>query len=115
MCKYYLTKVDNALIQPWFEDVWCNPPGRYIQKFINRALSEWKRKNMNIIMLVPVNSITNIDFEPIWKLFIERKVDIYPLFGQRPKFLDGRLEEYKPLESKYPSRNGYIVVHFKKH
>ncbi len=95
-------------------DIWCNAPGHLIQKFVNKALEQWLKFNMNIVMLIPVNTITNADFKMIWDYFSYDRIAIYPLFGLRPKFLDGRMTSFPPVESKYGSRNGYIVVVFRK-
>ena len=120
-CINYFTKEYNSLEHDWIVpsygkvlDIWCNAPGRYIQKFINKAHEQWLKKNMNIVMLIPVNTITNKEFETIWNLFLTKQVEIHPLFGIRPKFLDGRLEQFEPVEPKMGSRNGYIVLVFRK-
>jgi len=92
----------------WTEDSWCNAPGKKITKFVKRAVDQWIRYNINILMLIPVNTITNKSFQIVWDFMKAGNIDIFPLFGIRPHFL------WKGEESEYGSRNGYIVVHFKK-
>jgi len=102
----------DALIYEWNTGdrcaVWCNAPGTLIKKFMDRAVDQWMSHNIDIVMLVPVNTLANKSFQLIWDMFREGQVDIHPLFGVRPHFLwEGKV-------SPYGSRNGYIVVHFKK-
>jgi len=92
----------------WTVDSWCNAPGSKIKKFVDRAVEHWIENNVNIVMLLPVNTLANKSFQLVWEMFREGHVDIFPLFGIRPHFL------WKGKKSKYGSRNGYIVVHFKK-
>ena len=114
-CQYYFTKEDDALKKDWLikagtkkTGIWCNAPGKQVQKFVNRATQQWLDHNLNIIMLIPVNTITNGGFENVWNLFQNRYIDIIPLFGIRPKFLlEGK-------EQKWQSRNGYILLVFRK-
>ncbi len=89
-------------------DVWCNAPGNKIKEFVDKAVDQWITHNMNIVMLIPVNTLANKSFQLVWEMFREGHVDIFPLFGIRPHFL------WKGKKSEYGSRNGYIVVHFKK-
>lgn len=126
-CKNYFSKKQDALKTSWMlcdistdttkkykhfrrVDIWCNPPGDKVQKFVDRALDQWAKYDLNIVMLIPVNTITNKGFEDIWKLAMsENNIGIQPLFGQRPNFLlNGK------LDTKYGSRNGYIVLVFRK-
>jgi len=120
LCRYYITKAADSLKQEWtlgdrkpeYVDVWCNPPGDEVQLFIDKAIEQWMRHNINIVMLVPVNTIANKKFEVLWdiatKQAIHRLIEIYPLFGIRPKFLlEGKIQ-------KFGSRNGFIVLVFRK-
>jgi len=126
-CINYFSEQYDALNQDWIltnistnttkknilkekTDVWCNPPGDKVQKFVDKALEQWTKWDINIVMLIPVNTITNKNFENVWKLAMsENTIDIIPLFGQRPNFLlNGK------LDTKYGSRNGYIVLVFRK-
>lgn len=66
-------------------------------------------------MLIPINTITNRDFKDIWNLFLnDGLVEIIPLFGIRPKFLDGREDPQRPITPTWQSRNGYCLLIFKK-
>src|SRR3990172_4786191 len=126
-CRNYFTKKQDALTQSWClinksnnttnkyrmvkrVPVWCNPPGKYVQLMVNRAYDQWQFLNIDIVMLIPVNTITNIDFRKVWDRFLSNKnhIMIHPMFGVRPRFLD------KGKKPKFGSRNGYIVLHFKK-
>ena len=121
-CKNYFTKEQDALKLSWClinksvnttnkytsikkVPVWCNPPGKYIQLMVNRAYDQWTVLDIDIVMLIPVNTITNKDFKKMWE---DKDIDIFPLFGLRPRFLD------KGKEPKFGSRNGYMILHFKK-
>lgn len=122
LCEYFFTKEDDALKRDWLikagtkkTSVWCNPPGSQIQEFIDKAHEQWIKHDINIIMLIPTNSISNKGFEKIWNTFLNyTNIQIYPLFGVRPRFLDGRENPSKPKVPKLGSRNGYIVLVFRK-
>ena len=52
------TKDDDGLHQPWFGEVWCNPPFSEKDKWLKKAIDE--RDNYNrCIMLIPVDTSTN--------------------------------------------------------
>lgn len=119
-CINYITKEQNALNTEWIlddksvVDVWCNAQGSNIQGMLDRAYNQWIQYNMNVIMLIPINTISNTGFEKYWNKFKMNEVKIDPLFGIRPKFLDGRTNPEKPLIPKYGSRNGYMSMLFPK-
>ena len=113
-CQYYL---NDALNQEWvlgdrepeIVDVWWNPPGNMVQPFVNRSMDQWLKYNMNQLGLIPVNTITNVGFESIWRLHNNQGNPlIYPLFGIRPRFL------LAGKEQEFASRNGYIILVFRK-
>jgi phage N-6-adenine-methyltransferase len=84
------------------EGLWCNPPHSMTKQFVLKMHEQWLKHNIPILMIVPANSICTKYFESIYN-----DVEIYPIFG-RPKFL----KDGKP--SKYPSRNSYFVVIWRK-
>jgi len=116
-CERWL---EDALIEPWMiwshtedsgfmyersVDIWCNPPHSKTEEFVKRAYDQHRKYNMNIIMIIPANSLCT--FYAQCYIVSPKDVDYYPL-SKRPRFLrDG-----KP--SKYPSRNGYFVVIWRK-
>jgi len=79
-------------------DVWCNPPHSLTKEFVIKADEQWKKHNLNIMMIIPANSITTKYFEKV-----SDNVEIYPIFGRITFLVDG-----KP--SPYPARNGYFCV-----
>lgn len=57
----YFTVEDDALTQDWKGVVWCNPPyGREQVKFINKALSESKKHESTIVLLIPARPDTKV-------------------------------------------------------
>lgn len=119
-CKYFITKEEDALKANWhngqfeYVDVWFNAPGKHIQEFVDKAYEEWRKHNMNIIGFLSINTLSNGKFKRYWNLFLDKKISIDPLFGVRPRFLDGRLDKVDPLTPKFASRNGYMSLLFKK-
>ena len=85
-------------------DVWCNPPHSKTESFVKRADEQWKKHNINILMIVPANSICAHYFDDV---FDNNHASYYRISG-RPQFLrNGKV-------SKFPSRNSYFVVIWKK-
>ena len=85
-------------------DVWCNPPHSKTEQFVKKADEQWKKHNLNIMMIVPANSITAHYFDNIF----DNNHATYHRISGRIQFLrDGKLSEH-------PSRNGYFVVIWRK-
>jgi len=112
-CSNFFTKLDNALEKDWYADVWCNPPhnkkkvkGKWVSQtelFVRKALSEWKKNNINIMMIIPANAVCTKYAEEC----IEGFAEVHPIYG-RPKFeVDG-----KP--TKDSARNSYFCIIWRK-
>ena len=57
----YFTIEDDALTKDWRGVVWCNPPyGKEQVKFINKALSESKKHNSTVVLLIPARPDTKV-------------------------------------------------------
>ena len=98
-CEYHFNKQQDGLEINWCEDIWCNPPHSKTRQFVEKAYEQWQKHNINIMMLIPLNSIGTKYSEK----YIKDSAEWHPLYF-RIKFLrDG-------VESEYPSRNGYAVV-----
>jgi len=84
--------------------VWCNPPHSKTNKFVEKAFEQWKRFNTNIIMIIPLNTLSsNYAFE-----FIHGFAEI--------KFLKGRPSFIHPITneiSKHNAVNGYVTICYK--
>jgi len=84
-------------------DVWCNPPHTKTKEFVEKAYEQWLKYNINIMMIIPANSMCTKYAEKC----IGNVAEYHPIYG-RPQFLkDGKL-------SAYPSRNSYFVVIWRK-
>lgn len=100
-CVFYLT---DALHENWALDSWCNPPHSKTEDFVKRADNQWLDQNINILMIVPANSICTHYFDSIFEMGHAE----YHRISGRPQFLrDGKL-------SKNSSRNSYFVVIWRK-
>ncbi|MCW4040550.1 MAG: phage N-6-adenine-methyltransferase [Candidatus Bathyarchaeota archaeon] len=97
-CKKFFTK--DATSKNWTESVWCNPPHSRTKDFVLKAEAEWFRNNIDIMMLVPANSVCAGYFD---KILDEGHATYHRLSGRIRFLVDG-----KPSE--YPSRNAYFVV-----
>ena len=98
-CSYCFTVETDGLSQLWIRDVWCNPPHSKTEEFVKKADRQWKKFNINIMMIVPANAICAHFFDDILDTHAE-----YHRIPGRPRFLMNG----KP--TKYPSRNSYFVV-----
>ena len=100
-CDLFL---EDALHVSWKFDSWCNPPHSKTEDFVKRADSQWLEHNINILMIVPANSICTHYFDMIF----EKGHATYHRISGRPQFLrDGVL-------SKNSSRNSYFAVVWRK-
>lgn len=62
----------NGLAQPWFGNVWCNPPFSNLEPWLVKAWFEFVRGNCSTIaMLLPANRTE----QPFWQEHVERHRD----------------------------------------
>ena len=111
--EFFVTEESDALSQDLIlvveddiilVDVWCNPPHSKTEQFVKKADEQWKKHNLNIMMIVPANSITAHYFDNIF----DNNHATYHRISGRIQFLrEGKLSEH-------PSRNGYFVVIWRK-
>jgi len=100
-CRLHLL---DALKEEWnynrVTSVWCNPPHSKTEEFVNRAQLQWNKHNINILMIVPANSICAHYFDDILQ---QPFVEYFRISGRITFLRNGKL-------TKYPSRNSYFVV-----
>lgn len=90
----------NGLEESWSTDAWCNPPHSITGKFVEKAYHSWKQNNINIMMIIPANTVSSI----FWHTYIEGHAEYYA----QPK---GRIKFNKNKQpTKYQARNAYMVV-----
>ena len=57
--EHYYTREENGLFHPWVGAVWVNPPYSSLDHWVDKALLEIKRQEVEVIfMLLPVRSST---------------------------------------------------------
>jgi phage N-6-adenine-methyltransferase len=99
LCSTYYTVENDALTQPWFGRVWCNPPYSNLRPWIEKAWQEWCKSDdvAAIVMLLPANRTE----QGWWQDLIE------PDRGKRlaTRFLRGRLRFDTP-EGTYSDPRG---------
>lgn len=112
----FISKRINALTRNWIVKkqkktnkdfvIWVNAPHSQNKEFVEKACEQWQRCDMNIVMLLPVNTLTS----NYAKKFIHPFCDIsWKMFLGRIKFIDPRTN----LPSAYNSVNGYATICFK--
>ena len=78
----FINKHENALTQDWVVgdgeklyliDVWCNPPHSKTKQFVLKAHEQWKKYNINIRMLVPLQTLGRKYFNDIFDNYITPK------------------------------------------
>jgi len=84
-------------------DVWCNPPHSKNKQFVKRSYEQWKKHNINIMMILPTNTMSSI----YWHDCIEGIAETHPIKG-RIRFL------YEGKPAKDVSRNAYVCIIWRK-
>lgn len=85
-CRQYYRKEGNALAQPWFERVWCNPPYSEIAQWVRKAWDEWELgRTQLIVMLLPANRPEQAWWQDLVEPYRDR-----PGSPLRTEFLRGR-------------------------
>ena len=102
-CDYYFDMTMDGLYNPWRHDVWCNPPHSITEKFVRRAKFQWKKYNINIMMIIPTNTMSSI----FWHECIEDIAEYHAIKG-RPRFLQNG------KKAPHISRNAYVCVIWRK-
>ena len=100
-CARYFNKGHNALhtFIVWDRDSWCNPDHNLTEEFVKKAYTEWEDNNINIMMILPANSMcTNYAERFIWNY-----AEFHPINRKYCKFLHSG----KEIDG---ARNGYFVV-----
>jgi len=122
-CENFL---DNALRQEWvlllpdgtLADVWCNPPHNKIkftgivdgveykdktvsqtELFVRKACEQWRKHNINIMMIIPANSTCTRYAEDC----IDGKAEDYPIYGSITFIVNDKLANDS-------SRNRYRII-----
>jgi len=98
-----LFRLKDGLKDEWTAHSWCNPPHSQNEVFVRKAFEQWKKHNINIMMLLPCNTQSS----KYWHECIEGVAEYHPIKGRIKFLVDG-----KP--SKFPSRNAYCVVIWRK-
>ena len=109
-CFKFFSKEEDGLSHEWKHwNVFMNPPHSQTGKWVKYANEQWRRNNINIVMLIPANTMGAKYFHEYIQreVITTRLVRYFPLLG-RIRFL----QNGKPSEHK--SRNSYIVVVFNK-
>ena len=110
--------IEDAMYQPWtlweqlgtlyyrtteIVPVWCNPPHTKTEEFVRRAYDQWKIHNMDIMMIIPTNTMSS----NFWHDCIEDIAEYHAIKSRIRFYQNG-----KP--SPNCSRNAYVCVIWKK-
>lgn len=102
-CFFRITKEENALNRMWPYDVWCNPPHTMNEEFVRKAYDQWLKTNINVMMILPANTCSSL----YWHQCVQGSAEIHPIKGRIKFLVNGE-------PSKFPSRNAYICVIWRK-
>ena len=83
-CAKFFTAEQDAILEVWAKNNWCNPPYSRVKEFCRKALYETKLGNTTV-MLIPARTDTAFFHDYIYK---RRNVEI--------RFLRGRLRFITP-------------------
>ena len=90
-------------------DVWCNPPHSITKSFVLKAHEQWLKRNINILMLVPLQSIGRKYFNEIFDNYITPKKGVeWHRIQPRPTFI------HPDQEKQENARQEYIVLIWRK-
>jgi len=109
-CPKFYSKEEDGLAHEWkIWNVFCNPPHSETGKWVKYANEQWRRNNINIVMLIPANTMSSIYFHKYVESDVRTTLHCryFPLLGRIQFHKNGKPSEHK-------SRNAYIVVTFKK-
>ncbi len=85
--------------------IFCNPPRSVNGKFVNKISEEWKKHNLDIVMLLTWNDLGNKYGEKLFPHILARRIKVKNL---------GKIKFYKNgKETKFPSRLTYLYAWFK--
>jgi len=84
----------------------CNPPRSKNGLFVNQVFEDWKKYNIDIVMLLTWNDLGNKYGEKIYKKILQRKIKAVNL-GKLKFCKNGKL-------TPFVSRLTYFYAHFKK-
>ena len=90
----------DGLRESWSEDVWCNPPHSKTGKFVEKAYNEWGFGNINILMIIPANTVSS----KFWHKYIEGIAEYHAQPQGRIRFNKNK----KPTA--FQARTAYMVV-----
>ena len=96
-------RLNDGLKDDWVYHSWCNPPHSQNEKFVRKAYEQWKKHDIDIMMILPTNTMSS----KYWHECIEGIAEYHPIKGRIRFLVDG-----KP--SKHMSRNAYCVVIWRK-
>lgn len=102
-CSYYFTINDNALEQEWLVDAWCNHPHTLHKEFVAKCYQQWKKHNINIMMIIPANCMRT----SYWHEYIENIAEYRAIKGSIVFLRNGK-------RSDFGSRNAYVCVIWRK-
>ena len=97
----FYTEEEDGLTEPWEHDVWCNPPHSRTGDFVRKAYTSWLENNINVMVLVPANTVSTI----WWHDYVENMTEYHAIKGRIRFIRDG-----KP--AKFVSRNSYILINY---
>jgi len=123
-CDFYIQKREDALKVDWnfanscMKDIlyklnvsrqilskpvcFCNPPHSKSKLFVEQAYNQWRKNNLDIVMLLPVN-VLGSEYS---------KKFILPFIKYKPEMFLGRIRFLDPITnkpSKYNSVNSYFT------
>jgi len=90
-------------------DIWCNPPHSKTKAFVIKAHEQWKKHNINILMLVPLQTLGRKYFNDIFDNYITPKKGVeWHRIQPRPMFIH---PDQKKQEN---AKQEYIVLIWRK-
>lgn len=54
LCKWFFTKNDNGLLQPWRNRTFCNPPFAETKHWVQKAYFEMTERKIESVLILPV-------------------------------------------------------------
>ena len=121
-CFHFFDKSDDALSREWNtcscdvppkedlnDDRWLNGPHSKTKSFVLKAHEQWLKHNINILMLVPLQTIGRIYFNKIFDDYIKPNKGVeWHRVQPRPTFI------HPDQEKQENAKQEYIVIIWRK-
>lgn len=120
-CIESFTINENALEVEWLlpdgskpSGVWINHPHSLHKETLSKALEQWQRHDLDMIMIIPANTVRPPYWSVLVQPYLNKGLIVEPLVDRKYGTTKGGYINFKRRgeDSEYDSRNGYLVIRY---